>query len=600
MTRSWKCLATLSASALALSCSAASPGLQPSELQPARFTRELSTSERRWVERSLARMTLQQKIGQLLFPRITGAYMPLGGTEYERVREWIVKYGVGGVIVTIGPPLEMAAKLNSLQQLAALPLLVSADMEHGPGQTLNAGTIMPYGIDNGGATRFPPLMGLGATGDQRLAYEMGRITATEARAVGVHVTFAPVVDVNNNPENPIINTRSYGADPELVGRMASAHIRGLQDHGMAATAKHFPGHGDTGTDSHVSLPVISVGKGRADSVELPPYRAAIDQHVAGIMTAHIAFPALTGDTVPATLNGKILTGLLRDELDYQGVIFTDAMDMGAITTGFGRTNASVMALKAGADVLLQPFAQDLPAIIDAIERAVQRGEISDARIEQSVRRVLELKARLALHRQRSVSLDRVAETVARPEHLRIAQDAADRSITLLHDQQQLIPLRGRVLSVVYTDDYDPFAGRTLNSLLRTALPDMRNLLIDANAGVEDMRALAVAADSADVIAFSAFIRVRDRKADLAIPRGIAEAIGALAARKPTMVTSFGNPYLRAQFPDIGTYVLAWGQTDVEQRAAARALLGQIPITGKLPISIPPFHRIGEGLVSQTR
>ncbi|HEY0673625.1 MAG TPA: hypothetical protein VGD27_15205, partial [Longimicrobiales bacterium] len=234
------------------------------------------------------------------------------------------------------------------------------------------------------------------------------------------------------------------------------------------------------------------------------------------------------------------------------------------------------------------------------ERAVQRGEISEARIEQSVRRVLELKARLALHRQRSVTLDRVAEIVARPEHLRIAQDAADRSITLLHDQQELIPLRGRVLSVVYTDDYDPFAGRTLNNLLRAALPDMRTLLIDANADVEDMRELAVAADSADVIAFSAFIRVRARKEDLAIPRGIAEAIGALAARKPTIVTSFGNPYVRAQFPDIGTYVLAWGQTDVEQRAAARALLGQIPITGKLPISIPPFHRIGEGLVSQTR
>ena len=205
------------------------------------------------------------------------------------MQEWVVKYGVGGVIVSHGPPLEIAAKLNTIQGMAKVPLLVTADMEHGPGQILNAGTILPYGLENGGGTRFPPIMSLGATGDEKLAYELGRITALEARSVGVHVTFAPVVDVNNNPNNPIINTRSYGAEAALVGKLASQHIRGLQDHGMIATAKHFPGHGDTGVDSHVDLPIVSVSKERADQIELPPYRAAIENNVGAVMSAHIAF-----------------------------------------------------------------------------------------------------------------------------------------------------------------------------------------------------------------------------------------------------------------------------------------------------------------------
>jgi beta-N-acetylhexosaminidase len=550
-----------------------------------------------WVEQTIARLTLRQKVGQLVVPRISGAYMPGEGAEYERLKEWIVKYGIGGVIITQGPPLEMAAKLNTLQRLADVPLLVTADMEHGPGQILMAGIIMPYGIDNGGATRFPPLMALGATGDEQFAYELGRITAVEGRAAGVHVTFSPVVDVNNNPNNPIINTRSYGEDPALVARMASAHIRGIQDNGMMATAKHFPGHGDTGTDSHVNLPVITVSKSRADAVELPPYQSAIHNNVGAIMSAHIAFPALTGDSVPGTLNHKILTGLLRDELKYQGIIFTDAMDMGAIINTYGRTNASVLALKAGADVLLQPFGQDVPAIIDAIVAAVEKGELPETRINESLRRMLNAKMRAGLHRERTVDINRVQDKLGILSHQQRAQEAADRSITVPRDQQKLLPIRGRVLSVVYADDYDPYTGRIFQNALRAALPNLRTLFIDANATVDEIRTMATLADSAEVVMFSPYIRVTAAKADLAIPTGIAAAVNAIAARKPTIVTSFGNPYILAQFPNISTYVLAWGQWDVSQRAAAKALTGQIPITGKLPIAIPPFYRIGEGITT---
>ena len=365
-----------------------------------------------WTDQVLASLSLREKAAQLVVPRISGEYLAVNSPQFIRLREWVSTFGVGGVIITQGPPLEMASKLNILQRMAKVPLLVTADMEHGPGQILQTGYILPYGIDNGSATRFPPIMALGAIGDEKYAYELGRITALEARAVGVHMAFAPVVDVNNNPANPIINTRSYGEDPRLVSRMAAAHIRGLQENGMLATAKHFPGHGDTGTDSHISLPIITADRQRAEQVELPPYRQAIEAGVAAIMSAHIAFPAITGDSVPGTLNPRILTGLLRDELRFTGLVFTDAMDMGAIVRNFGNTRAPVLALKAGADVLLQPLPQDVPAIIDAIVLAVQSGELNEARIDQSVRKLLRAKAGLGLHENRESDLGAIPAVLA--------------------------------------------------------------------------------------------------------------------------------------------------------------------------------------------
>jgi beta-N-acetylhexosaminidase len=368
------------------------------------------------VERTLAGLDLRHKIGQLLFPRVSGSYMPVGSAEYERVRGWIQDLGVGGLIETLGPPMEAAAKLNMLQQLAAVPLLITADMEDGPGQLMNGGAVFPWGLRNGGGTRFPPAMGIGAADDEALARDMGRITALEARAIGVHMNFAPVVDVNNNPANPIINTRSYGADPRLVARLAAAAMRGMQENGLLATAKHFPGHGDTETDSHIELPVITVDRTRADSIELLPYRALIQGGVSGVMSAHIAFPAMAGDSVPATLNPDLLGSLLRDQLSFHNLIVTDALDMGAIVRGYGATEAPILALEAGADMLLQPFPQDVPGVIDAIERAVRSGRLTEARIDASVRRILAAKARLGLHRARTVDLAGVANVVGSPGH----------------------------------------------------------------------------------------------------------------------------------------------------------------------------------------
>ncbi|HLU25409.1 MAG TPA: glycoside hydrolase family 3 N-terminal domain-containing protein [Longimicrobiales bacterium] len=553
----------------------------------------------RWIEETLARLTLRQKIGQLIVPWIGGEYLAVDSDAHDRLREWVQEYGVGGFVVSIGPPLEIAAKLNVLQRLADVPLLIAADMESGPGMRLRGGVVLPYGWDMGGGTRFPPLMALGAVGDERLAYEVGRITAIEARAVGVHMVYAPVVDVNNNPANPIINTRSYGEDPALVSRLAAAHIRGLQEHGLLATAKHFPGHGDTGVDSHIDLPVITVDKERADAVELVPYRAAIEAGVAAVMSAHIAFPALTGDSVPATLSPRLLTGLLREELGFRGLVVTDALDMGGIVRRYGNGEAAVRALQAGADVLLMP--PDIGAAVDAVERAVGRGDLTVERIDRSVRKVLAAKAALGLHRERTVDLDRIPEVVGGRAHAALAEEIAARSITAARDRDRLLPIDPgrvrRILSIVYTDDYDPLAGRAFHAELaeRLAGVEVEVVRLDGRTRPEVLDSLLATAAAADLALVSTFLRVAAWRGEAAVAEPVAAFVERLAAQRPTVVTAFGNPYVVTRFPGAGTHVLAWGQEEVTQRAAARALAGAQPITGVLPISIPPLHTTGAGL-----
>ncbi len=549
-----------------------------------------------WVETTLAGLTLRQKVGQLMVPWLGGDYLPLDGEEYERLREWVVDYDIGGVTLAIGSPQAVAAKLNALQELAPVPLLVSANMEHGPGQRLTGGTVLPYGLELGGGTAFPPLMGMGATGDERLAYEMGRITAIEARAVGVHMAYGPVVDVNSDPGNPIINTRSYGEDPAEVARLATAHIRGMQEHGVIATAKHFPGHGDTDIDSHIALPVIPHDRARTDSVELVPFRSAIDNGVGAVMSAHIAFPSLTGDSTPATLQPRLLTGLLRDELGFDGLVVTDALGMGGIVSGWGGHEAAVLALEAGADVLLMPA--DLPGAIDAVVAAIESGRIPEERLDRSVRRVLHAKAGLGLHRERTVDVARVPGVVGIEAHREVARQAAEASITLARDRDGLVPLTAgdslRILAIVYTDDPDPFAGRTFRRELAARFPDGEDALLDADPGPRQLDAIRTMADRADLVIFAPFVRAMASKDEIGIAGPVAALVRELAARHPTLAVSFGNPYVLSAFPDVGAYMLAWGDENALQRAAVRALTGEIPIRGRLPVSIPPDLARGEG------
>ncbi|RMH20493.1 MAG: beta-N-acetylglucosaminidase, partial [Gemmatimonadetes bacterium] len=483
---------SLAALAASLSCGpGAGPSASPApdapaeRADPARAARAglRTPTDRPWAERVLDGLTLREKAAQLMMPFVLGTFSPEGSDAHDRIVRWVRDEGVGGVIMSVGSPTEVAAKLNDLQEHAALPLLVAADLENGAGFRFAGAVHTPTNIVLGGATTFPSLMAFGAAGDETLAYEMGRITAVEARAVGVHVPFAPVLDVNNNPDNPIINIRSFGQEPARVARLGAAFVRGLQDYGAVATGKHFPGHGDTETDSHLALPVIHADRARLEAVELVPFRAAIDAGMRALMTAHIAVPALTGgEPVPATLAPEIIDGLLRRDLGFDGLVFTDAMDMAAIDRLYGRDEATVRALEAGADVILMP--PDVPAAIDAVVNAVESGRLSEARVDRSVLKLLSLKQELGLHVRRTVDLDQVTRVVGVPEHTQFAETVAERSITIVRNGRDLLPLLGtrsaRVLSVTYRGRNDLLAGRYFNARLRATYPRLITAAVDAD------------------------------------------------------------------------------------------------------------------------
>jgi beta-N-acetylhexosaminidase len=572
-----------------------------------------------WTDSVLNSLSLRDRAAQLVWPQLFGDFTPVTSAAWARVEQSITREHVGGFIMSIGSPIETASKINAMQKLSAVPLVMGADYETGAGFRTRGGYFLPNNIYLGGATVFPPQMGLGASRDTTLAYQQGRITAREGRALGVHIAFAPVLDVNNNPGNPVIGVRSFGEDPRLVADMGAALVRGLQDNGMLATGKHFPGHGDTDENSHLTITTVHASRPRIDSVELVPFRRAIAAGLGAMMTFHGVIPSLDTTPVPATLSPIVMTGLLRRELGFNGLIVTDAMDMngvlarvrptqpsqvvsgnyGAINS-IGLAEACKLAIIAGADILLMPT--DVPVAIDAVVDGVREGRFTQARVDSSVRRVLELKQRFGLDRRRLVDIDSVRILVADTSNLAVAQLAAQRSITLAKDSLRLVPLLGgssasvpRVLSVTLANRTDLPAGATFNAELRRLVPSVRAELINPDDPSPNFNRLLSLADSADVTIVSSYLSTSSTTATPNAPELIAQFVRDLAQRKArTIVVSFGNPYFLQQVPVVSTYLVAWGGFPVSQTAAARALLGLAPITGKLPISIPPLLAFGAG------
>jgi Beta-glucosidase-related glycosidases len=532
-----------------------------------------------------------------------GDYTNTRDTAYAQVIRWIEQDGVGGISMSLGTPIEVASKLNDLQRRARVPLLVSADLEPSLGR-LESGLFTHYLLETGGATVFPSSMAIAATGRDSDAYDVGRAIAEEGRAVGIHIDFAPVVDVNNNPANPVINTRSFGEDPQRVARLSALFVRGVNDGGELATAKHFPGHGDTDVDSHVGLPIVTANSARLDSVELVPFRAAIAAGVSLVMTAHIALPAIEGDSsTPATLAPKIITGLLRDSLGFRGVAITDAMTMEGIGKGYTTEQSSVLAVKAGADILLKP--SDPTRAINAVVAAVERGEISRARIDSAVRHILELKIRSGAAPNPIVSLQHLRDVVGSPEHQAIAASVAQRSLTLLRDREHLVPMSadtGRVLLVRYAPETEIKAGRAFEASLRAARRSngsratLNVAHISPGATRDLLDSLSRLADGASTVIVTAYVRRVEGQGRVAVPEPIAHWIDSLSQRHRTIVVAFGNPYLLGQFPAVGSYLAAYSVGDDLERAAVKALLGRAPITGKAPISLPGVFQRGDGLI----
>jgi beta-N-acetylhexosaminidase len=537
------------------------------------------------IDELLAGLSVRDRIAQLVIPWIPGTYTAYDDSGFARAEAWVDSLHVGGVIVSVGSPLDIAAKLNGLQRRSRLPLLVASDFEGGTSLRLTGGTLMP------------PNMGVGATGSDSIAYEVGRITALEGRAVGVHLAFAPVADVNNNPANPIINTRSFGEDPRQVARLVAAEVRGLQDNGMLATAKHFPGHGDTGTDSHLALPVITSDWTRLDSVELVPFRAAIAAGVQVVMSAHIALPGIDpGQLRPGTVAPDILTGLLRDSLGFKGLVVTDALNMSGIADAYG-ADAGVRAFVAGADLLLQPA--DPAAAINAMAAAVERGEITPERLDRSVRRVLAVKRSLGLFDHRTVSLDSIPTVVGSAALGKAAAEIAARSLVMVKDSAGTIHSlrreRPALTVVTYAEEDNRFVGVPLGFELRAQGFGVTLARLWPASGPASYDSVAAAIARSPVTVFVTADRPTAFRGALGLPAAMANLIAATSRTRPAILVSLGNPYQLTQVPEAGSYLIGWRSNAIVEQAVGRALAGVAPITGRLPISLPPRYGRGWGI-----
>ncbi|MEO6445879.1 MAG: glycoside hydrolase family 3 N-terminal domain-containing protein [Gemmatimonadaceae bacterium] len=577
-----------------------SPAAAPAPLGTANIApgTPLTPAQQRWIDETMTSLSLREKVGQLVMVWVLGDYTSNGDSSFAEVRRWIMQDGIGGVSMSLGTPIEVAAKLNAMQRIAKVPLLASSDLEPGLGR-LEGGVFSHYLMDAGSATVFPSAMAIAATGRDSDAYDVGRLIGLEAKAVGIHVNFAPTVDVNNNPSNPVIATRSFGEDPVRVAKLSALFVQGSQAAGTIATAKHFPGHGDTDVDSHVGLPVVSADWARMTSVELVPFRAAIDAGVAMVMSAHIALPALEGDsTTPATLVPSIMTSVLRDTLGFRGLAITDAMTMEGVGKGYRVDESSILAFKAGADILLKP--SDPAKAIDAIVGAVGRGELTPARIDASVRKVLELKARSGVAFHRYVSLDDLREVVGSPAHRAAAEDIARRAVTLLRDRQTLLPLvraSRPTLVLQYMPETELRAGRIFSAMLRGAIPNARVVKVSPSTPQSQLDSLSRLAAAAERVVLAAYVRRVEGEGRPAMPAHVASWMAALAAQDGARVAlvAFGNPYLIRQVPAVGTYLVTYGVGDALERAAANAVLGRHAVTGVVPVSLPGFFARGDGM-----
>jgi len=578
--RAFRTLAGIFAGLLLLAGCAVKPPAGPAEATP-----EVS------VDQMLKHMTLEQKVGQMFMPGFDADFYNDQSQGFRQVARWVSEYQVGGLAMFGGGPYEAARNIDRFQRLSQQPLLIASDLEWGLPMRLSAGT------------RFPENMGLGATRDTAFAYQEGQITADEARALGIHMTFSPVMDVNNNPDNPIINIRSYGEDPALVSAFGAAYIRGVQSRHVAATAKHFPGHGNTGMDSHLMLPSIHESSQELRQVELVPFQAAIDAGVQAVMIAHLALPELPSGNTPATLSPYIIQHVLRDSLHFQGVVITDAMNMGGIVRGYWPGEAAVRAIQAGVDILLLP--PDFDAAYRAVVRAVEEGRISLESIDASVRRILKLKRFVGVGQNRYPDLNRMEQVLNEPDHLQQAAKAFQASVTLVKDSTGTVPLDpGRLhsfVTLILTDNMRyGYPGGTFASEISRRVDHNRVIRIGPDASRRILQRASEAVDAADAAAVGVFVRFASYKGSINLPPAQADFLQTiLGKKKPIVTVGFGTPYLLRNFPDASTFLIPYGASHESQRAVVEALFGEHPVTGKLPITLPAGYRYGHGLMRDT-
>ncbi len=586
----------------------------------------LDKSGKKWADKALRKMSKEEKVGQLFSIWTRVQFFNDADPVYLQLLDSIRKYHVGSVVMSVpvdGPvllrtqPYVAAELLNRLQKSSKLPLLVAADFERGLSMRMN------------GATVFPHAMAFGATGNMEFAEAFGRISGIESRAIGVHLNFFPDADVNSNPVNPVINTRSFGEDPKQVGDLVAAYVKGAHEGGMLTTAKHFPGHGDTATDSHLGVAQVSGDRARLNSVELPPFASAIAAGVDAIMVAHVTVPALdSGVNQVATTSKPIVTGLLKEEMRFKGLVVTDALDMAGLTriyaSDIGR--AAVESFKAGNDLLIIPA--DLDASYRSMVQAVRSGEISRERLDESVRKILEMKASVGLNKERLADLSQISTVIARPDNVAAGQQMADSAITLVRDNGKTIPLqfpensgtpqpalpyqsvtevKNRLVAVIFSDDMRTDSGRMLERQITSRVKDAHVIYVDSRSAAGMAPSVMQAIDGAERVVAALYIVPVAGKAMRAADGGVTNSVamddsaGALLnsilerAADRTVVLAMGNPYVIQSFPAIQNYVCSFSNATVSETAAVKAIFGEIPIQGRLPVTIPDIANRGDGI-----
>lgn len=579
------------------------------------YKRDPSSAAVKWANEELKKMSLEEKVGQLISIGVNASFMNQDSDAYRTLKRHVEENKIGGIILFRGHVYDSVILMNRMQQHARYPLLVSADLEAGAGMRFDD------------TVNFPWNMAVGATGNPEFARRQGAITAREARALGIHQIFAPVVDVNNNAANPVINVRSYGEDAADVARFAAAFTEGAQSAGAIATAKHFPGHGDTAVDSHRGLPEINVARERLNRVEFVPFQASVNAGVGSVMVGHVALPQIDSTeirplprnlkskpidtdeageiidekaTMPATLS-PVMGRILRNDLKFPGLIVTDALSMSGLTIYFTPEESAVRALEAGSDMLLKPA--DVDAAFRGVRDAVKSGRISEQRIEESARKILAAKYDLGLVEQRMTPVDEIDRIVGSRDVYKLAGEIAERAVTLVRDEDKQLPVKNlkpeaRIFNLAITNGDDrnwitnPFVSR-----LGGAGVKVETVVLDGRSSEQEVQKAIEKAKSSDLVLASLYGRVRSGQAlSVGLPDAGARALSAvLAAKTPVIGISFGNPYLLQNFPAFRTYLVAYGDMPSLQQAVARALVGEIDVVGKLPISLPGLYPRGTGI-----
>ncbi|QQS36776.1 MAG: glycoside hydrolase family 3 C-terminal domain-containing protein [Ignavibacteriales bacterium] len=548
---------------------------------------DLTEDEKDWIEETLSKMSIRERCAQMIMPMVNSSAIVEGSSDNLKLKSLVADCKVGGLIIFQGDLESRINIINYFNNLSDLPLLFSADFERGLGTRI---------ID---ATEFPYNMALGATGDYEFAFKMGKVIAEESRALGIGLNFAPVADINDNYANPVINLRAYSEDKWMVSQFCSSFIRGSIEGRIISTAKHFPGHGNTRIDSHHDLPIINVDRNSLLQNEFVPFIESIKAGVQAIMIGHLNVPAVEPDNIPSSLSPKIIDDLLRGELSFDGLVITDALNMNAITNYYTDEEAAILAVKAGADILLMP--PDEFTAIDAVYRAVMSGEIKLERINESVRRILASKKWLGINKYQTKELSAVKNELTKPEHINLADSIAQRSITLVKDVDSLLPLQAnkykKAVCVTITDGIGSSSIMNFQNGLDKHLNGVKKIFINKKTKKAALRKALDTIKKSDLVIISSFIKVKSGSDAPVVSKTNTDLIkNILKLKKPVVFISFDSPYMLSFFDNAETYICSFGNTPSSQRAMTNALFGLSDVSGRLPITLPyTDFKIGHGV-----